>query len=168
MEYVKIGHIVGTHGLDGKINISYEPAFDEYIEAKKFIFIEIKNQSYIPYEILNVQYHGDNAILTLDEFDSIEQAKLISGKKIYLHYTQVREDDMQHDKDYFIGFSILDTHVGNIGAITEMVELPGQLLAIVMYNNTEVMIPINEDFILEIKAEERQILMQLPDGLLHV
>lgn len=168
MEYIKIGHITGTHGLDGKLNVSYEGAFESYLSPKKFIFVEIRKASYIPYEIIHIQYHGDQAIVQLDEFDSIELAKTISGKKLYLHYTQVHEEDLQHDKDYFIGFAILDTHLGKIGEIESMLELPGQLLAIVQYQNQEVMIPINEDFILEIKAKKKEIWMQLPDGLLHV
>ncbi|RYG05892.1 MAG: 16S rRNA processing protein RimM, partial [Chitinophagaceae bacterium] len=45
---------------------------------------------------------------------------------------------------------------------------PQQFIATVLYKETEIMFPLNEDIIVEIDDEEETILVNLPEGLLDV
>jgi hypothetical protein len=58
--------------------------------------------------------------------------------------------------------------LGEIGVIADLVELPFQLLAKVQVNNREVLIPLVEDFILDIQENKKVIYLTLPDGLLSI
>ena len=169
MEYYNLGLITGTHGLDGKISIHFDPPLGAYIKKGAFIFIEIRNRSYIPYRITALNKTAeDTAVLSIADFDNIEKAKTISGKKLFLHEEQVHLKDRQQRADYFSGFTIEDKLLGSIGKIDKVIETPQQVLALVPYREDEVMIPLNEDFILRIDDKQKIIFMELPDGLLDI
>ncbi|MEM6699798.1 MAG: hypothetical protein AAF599_15455 [Bacteroidota bacterium] len=55
-----------------------------------------------------------------------------------------------------------------IGVIEEVIEMPQQEMAVINYKDKEVLIPMNEDFILEILEEEKILKVELPEGLLDL
>ena len=48
----------------------------------------------------------------------------------------------------------------------DIFETPQQLLAQVTYQEKEILIPLNEDFIIKIDNKKKSISLQLPDGLI--
>ncbi|MNR60372.1 Ribosome maturation factor RimM [compost metagenome] len=55
-----------------------------------------------------------------------------------------------------------------MGEIIEVNEYPQQFVATVLYKETEIMFPLNEDMIIEIDEEEETLLVDLPEGLLDI
>lgn len=55
-----------------------------------------------------------------------------------------------------------------MGEILEVKEYPQQFLATVNYKETEVLIPLNEAFILEIDMDKKVVKFDLPEGLLEL
>ncbi|WP_335321669.1 ribosome maturation factor RimM [Pedobacter terrae] len=90
-------------------------------------------------------------------------------KKLYLPLSQMpeREEGELFYTD-FKGYLAIDETLGELGEILEVNEYPQQFVATVIYKETEVLFPLNEDFILEIDDEEKILTLDLPEGLLDV
>ncbi|MEO5583093.1 MAG: hypothetical protein ABIR66_10395, partial [Saprospiraceae bacterium] len=70
------------------------------------------------------------------------------------------------DINEWIGFSINDNKEGNIGLIESIEELPGQILAGVIFQDRAIQIPLAEELILDIDLDNKIIFMDLPEGIL--
>lgn len=72
--------------------------------------------------------------------------------------------------NYFIGFTMIDGDTGKtIGTITDIDDNTDNWLFIVeRENGEEVLVPAHEEFITEIKQEEKIMVMDLPLGLLEL
>ena len=68
----------------------------------------------------------------------------------------------------YVNFEIHDKILGKIGIIEEIIEYPQQEMAAIKFQEKEVLIPLNEQLILTIDAENKVIEMDLPDGLLEL
>ncbi|MEJ7680633.1 MAG: hypothetical protein WKG06_22820 [Segetibacter sp.] len=55
-----------------------------------------------------------------------------------------------------------------IGEIIEVIEQPLQVLCKIMYNGNEALIPIHEESLKKIDKKEKQVHVNLPEGLLEI
>ncbi len=66
-----------------------------------------------------------------------------------------------------IGYTIVSGN-DTLGEIVEVIEQPHQLLCKIILNSKEVLIPVHEDFLKKIDKKKRQIIVDLPEGLLEI
>lgn len=163
---VPIGHTLKPHGIGGEIKLALEPPFLDAIEDIKVLFIQQKGAP-VPYFLENVRI-GNAVIVKLEDVNTREQAELIANSSI-----SVRETDLPADMDdygfaFLEGFKLHDEFVGEIGKIIEIAELPHQVMAVVNYQNREVLIPLNDTYIQKIDKRKKLITMSLPEGLLDI
>jgi 16S rRNA processing protein RimM len=55
-----------------------------------------------------------------------------------------------------------------IGKIIEVIEQAHQMLCRIEINNKEVLIPLNEDTLKRIDHKKKEVIVQLPEGLLEI
>lgn len=100
----------------------------------------------------------------------MEKANELKGRKVFLPTTELPELD--EDQFYFHeihDFTVLDATTNAIvGKVTDVVEMPQQDMLVVDSNGKEVLIPLAEDLIIEIRKEKMEIEMRLPEGLLDI
>ncbi|ALO16115.1 ribosome maturation factor RimM [Salinivirga cyanobacteriivorans] len=163
---VLAGTITKTHGVDGKVVIST----DNDLETKDFrepIFINIDGLL-VPFFVVTIDTKGRNQyILTLELVEDVDEASTLIGLDVYLSAT----DDVFSESiemSQLEGLNVIDQEKGEIGRIKRIDEVAGNYLLVIDNGNDEVLIPFNEDFIVEILPEEHYILLQLPDGLLEL
>ena len=170
MKYIKIGFTKKTVGTKGALKITIEPKYLEDISKTDVVFLKLGN--YIPFFIENVKLSNSSTILFEDVTSETEAAPFAS-KEIYLRdsdilsedeRTKVEEDPLEFG--HLNGFVIHDIHEGKIGLIIEIQQFPQQEMAIVIFNDREIMIPLNDNFILDVDSEQKIVNMELPDGLL--
>lgn len=169
MSYQQIGKIAGTHGLDGSVVLRHQLEGKGIWTKIPHIFIEVRRESYIPYfiESRKVLNH-EEVLLILDEVHSMELAKSLSGKNVYLEeeiFSRLKPKAVTVD---MIGFKVIDKVHGELGTIEDLFETPGQVLATVQYKGKEVMVPLIDATIVSVNAAGRAITVQLPEGLLDV
>ena len=66
------------------------------------------------------------------------------------------------------GFTIIDKNLGEIGTIESVVEFPQQDMAFVTYKEKEVMIPLNDSIVTQIDEDKKELIVDLPEGLLEL
>ncbi|MBU3715061.1 MAG: 16S rRNA processing protein RimM, partial [Ferruginibacter sp.] len=55
-----------------------------------------------------------------------------------------------------------------IGEIIEVIEQPHQILCAILYKGKEALIPMHEENLLKIDKKKKQVIVQLPEGLLDI
>lgn len=163
-----IGYITKTKGLKGEVQLFFE--FDAY-EAIDFdvVFADM-NGKLVPFFVTVAKLQSNSTgYFYFEDVDHIDKAQPLVKKKIYLPLTQMPE----RSEDEFLytdlkGFIAIDASLGDLGEIIEVNEYPQQFVATVHYKNTDVLFPLNEDFIVEIDDEEKILKLNLPEGLLDI
>ena len=104
-----------------------------------------------------------------EDIDHIDKAQPLTKKKIFLpnRLKPKREKGTFFYTD-LIGFTAEDLHKGKLGEILEVQEFPQQFLATIIYQEKEVLIPLNEAFILDMNMKGKTISLDLPEGLLDL
>jgi len=163
-----IGYITKTKGLKGEVQVFFEYDEPELLDLD-VVFAEI-NGKMVPFFVSSCKLQTNNTgNFYFDDVDHIDKAQVLVRKKIYLPLTKMpdRSDEDFHYND-LKGFIVSDETHGELGEIIEVNEYPQQFVATVLYKETEIMFPLNEDMIIEIDEEEETLLVDLPEGLLDI
>ena len=70
--------------------------------------------------------------------------------------------------EQYVNYIIEDKTHGSLGKIEEIIEYPQQEMAAISIKEKEVLIPLNEQLIINIDDGTKTISMDLPDGLLNL
>lgn len=163
-----IGYITKTKGLKGEVQLFFE--CEDYQELDlDVIFIEV-NGKMVPYFVASHKlYDNSTGLFYFDDLDHVDKAQALVKKKAYLPLSKKPERD---DSEFYYtdlkGFTVIDEQLGTLGEIVEVNEYPQQFVATVVYQEKEVLFPLNEDFIVEIDDEENILTTDLPEGLLDI
>jgi 16S rRNA processing protein RimM len=69
---------------------------------------------------------------------------------------------------YGVGYTLLDQTLGEIGQIKELLDMPQQEISVVAYQGREVLVPLNAQFVVNVDDAARQVLVNMPEGLLDL
>ncbi len=164
MELIKIGKVLKTHGYKGHLKVFIDEFYMHDFEEMKAIFI-----NKLPYFIVTKDINSDSqAIISLEDIDNKEKAHPLQGKDIFAKDDDLSEILDGEEFDELVGYEITDKNIGSIGKIEAIVEMPFQFLAKVLKDKKEILIPLNDDFILNINDQKKIVEMQLPDGFLKI
>lgn len=170
MEYIEIGRTQKTHGVQGELKVFIEDKYWDDFEHNKRVFLDIRGIK-MPYFIKSMRGKGA-PIVHFEDVPNREAAMLLQHKNILL-----REQDLLPNVDrsgfdeelefgFLEGFRMIDAQSGDIGVIEEVLDMPQQEMALIMYQGREVLIPLNEHFISEIDKPGKTVRVDLPEGLL--
>lgn len=165
---VKVGYIQKPHGIHGELVIRFQEEYYETLEECPTLFFEIDNLL-VPYFISEEGLRfksGESVIANLEWIDSEKRAKSLCGLSVYVAKEDiiVLEDELiPHE---LIGYQLFGESFGLIGEIVDVHDYSGNLLLSVDYQGKEVLIPLNEDLVVRIDQDEREIELRIPDGLL--
>lgn len=171
--YVLIGHTRKAHGITGELKLHIEERYLEDFLKNERIFIDVKGTK-IPYFVANVRGKAE-MILQLEEVDNRDTAIMLQSREIYLREKDLLLDEERElefeeetlEYEHLTGFMLIDKTLGQIGPITEVLEMPQQEMAFLKYLGREVLVPLNEQLIVEVDEKNKQVVMDLPEGLLE-
>ncbi|MGF1534586.1 MAG: ribosome maturation factor RimM [Bernardetiaceae bacterium] len=164
----ELGVFRKTHGLHGELRLQLETDTPERYQKLDALFLEQRGQL-VPYFVERITIQGDQAILKLEEVDSIEAAQLLVGCTVFLPLTALPEleegEIFLHD---LVGFTLSDVRMGTLGKVTEVNELPNNMLLSVRYRGKDILIPFQDALIERLDTTSKQVLMRLPEGLVEL
>jgi 16S rRNA processing protein RimM len=163
-----IGYITKTKGLKGEVQIYFE--FDDYEMLDFDVVFADMNGKMVPFFVESHKlYSNQTGLFYFDDLDHIDKAQALVKKKLYMPLSKKpeREDDELTYED-LKGFIVTDETHGELGEITAVNEYPQQFVATVLYQEKEVLFPLNEDIIIEVDEEAKTLLVDLPEGLLDL
>ena len=167
-DYINIGRIIKPFGFQGEVKVLLDIEFEEGFDFEAFFILE--NGKYIPYFISEVKQlaRPEHIILKIDDIDSKEAAEKLVKKDIYLPKDDLNLEDESLLWQQLIGYRAMDEAIGELGEIENIYEMPMHEVAAVMYQGSEILIPLNEDVIASIDESKKIVYFNLPEGLLDI
>lgn len=158
MSKIYIGKIVNTHAIKGELRIRSD--FDYKEKAFKInnnLIIENEN-----YKIRTYRKHKTFDMVTLNEYNNINQVLFLVGKKVYINEEELKLSSYEVlDKD-LLKYTVI-TNTNETGKVIEIIKNPNNKL-IKIKLTTEHLIPYNKEFI-KINKSEKTIEVKLIKGL---
>ena len=68
--------------------------------------------------------------------------------------------------DFFVGFRMEEVHYGTLGEVTDVDTSTINTLFVVDYQGEELLVPAQEEFIIDIDQKHKVITVDLPEGLI--
>lgn len=168
IEYFKIGKLVAVHGLKGDLLLKHELGKKTSLKGLQAIFIEERKNSFIPYFIAATKIKGNEEIyLQLEGINSREAAIKITQKEIWLPEVDFKKFAAKSAPASLLGYTIINSNEA-LGEILELIEQPHQLLCRLEIKGKEVLIPLHEETLKKINHNKKEVLVELPDGLLEI
>lgn len=168
-ECFSLGKITKPHGLKGEVTIWLDVDVPENYIDLDGLFLEIKGQL-VPYIIEELQIRGKKSIVKFEDINSIEATEAIIDAEAYLPIKKLPK--LKGKQFYYhevIGYQIFDNNSQkDLGELKAIYESTGQDLFAVDINETEVLIPIIDNFLDAVDHAEKRINVTLPDGLLDI
>lgn len=162
-DYIYFGKFTKPHGTKGEIGIAGEGFL--LGEGCDFVAVDIDG-ILVPFFIENSRSkNGDTIIVKLERLDSAESVRFLTNHATYIPREWVDEEE-NLTWSYFVGFSVIDENLGEIGTLIDIDDSTINTLFVVENNGDEVLVPAVEEFIKEINHEERLITLNLPEGLI--
>ena len=166
----QIGRMGRAHGLKGEINFLFTD--DVWDRADCDYLICSVDGILVPFFIEEYRFRSDStAIVKLEDIDNADAVQMLVNSPVYIEKKYQEElDEDEVSLHYFIGFSMIDGDNGQeIGTIVDIDDQTDNWLFIVERpDGSEVMVPAHEEFIADIRQEEKTMVMDLPIGLLEL
>ncbi len=158
-QVISIGRITRTHGKRGEIQCLTSNEYWDNADAT-FLIVNINN-ILVPFRVLDWRGKGsDSLIFQLDRITDEQMALPLIGCQAYMLASDLsEEDEILPTWQSLMGYEVVDTDQGTLGKVAEIDETT--INTLITLDNGQ-LIPIHEDFILDIKADEKQLVICLP------
>ncbi len=167
-EVIRIGKLKKSHGIKGEISLVFDKPVYADIDTE-FYFLDIDG-IFVPFLLEEISFTTDTSSrVKFEDIDDEAKASQFANLHVFLLRKQVPEasDDDAYDWSFFIGYTVFDQHLRDLGVIESVDSATINVLFVVMKGEEERLIPATEDFIFEINDDKKIIRMNLPDGLIE-
>ena len=165
-EVYKIGVFNKPHGIKGELQFTFTDDIFDRVDCDYLICL--LDGILVPFFIEEYRFRSDTtALMKLEGVDSDRQARMFTNVEVFFPKKYLDEDDNEVlTWQYFIGFRVLDKQHGDLGEITAVDDSTMNILFCIEKDGEELLLPAHEEFIRNIDKKKREILVQIPEGLL--
>ena len=158
-QVIAIGRITRTHGKRGEIQCLMSNEYWDNADAT-FLILCIDN-ILVPFRVLDWRGKGsDSLIFQLDRITDEQSALQLIGHQAYMLKSDIsEEEEIMPTWQSLLGYRVLDTDQGELGTITDVDETTINTLVTLNHNQ---LIPLHEDFIINIEPDKQLITICLP------
>lgn len=158
-QVISIGRLTRTHGKRGELQCLMNNEYWDNAEAN-FLIIKLDN-ILVPFRVLDWRGKGsDHLIFQLDNITDEQEAQRLIGAEAFMLISDMnQEDELLPTWQSLIGYRVVDTDQGDLGIVEEVDETTINTLITL---NDGRMIPIHEDFIIDINTEDKLLTICLP------
>ena len=168
----EMGRIVQPHGIGGELKIAPETDDQSRFQDLKTIYVGSSRETALSFDIMSVRLqpskYGITVVVGLSGVVGRDEAEKLSKLTVY-----AREDDLPEleDGEYFLSDLLeLDVQLEDgvhIGKVIDVIEGRGQnILLVAREGLPNVMIPMVDEFIVEIDFDSNSITIDPIEGLL--
>ena len=164
-----LGKIVKKYSFKGELLAKLDTDEPNIYENLDTIFIDI-NGTLIPFFIEKSQLHKSDLLrLKFEDVSCEADADALLKSDLYLPLDLLPK--LQGNKFYFhevINFQIIDENFGPVGNVKGVNDTTAQALFEVNRDGIEILIPVNDDFIIKLDKINKTIIVNTPPGLIEL
>ena len=164
-----LGKIVKKYSFKGELLAKLDTDEPDLYSNLDAIFVDLRGNM-VPFFIERSQLHKSDLLrLKFEDVDSEADADSLLKSDLYLPLDLLPK--LEGDKFYFhevIGFSIKDKNFGEVGIIKNINDSTAQALFEIDSDGTEILIPMNDEFIVKVDRKNKTIHVNTPEGLVDL
>jgi 16S rRNA processing protein RimM len=157
-----LGKIAKKFSFKGEVLIFLDTDEPEMYQNLESVFV-LMGRNLVPFFIDNVLR------VKFEDVTSEEEADQILGSEVYLPLSMLPKlDGKQFYYHEIIGYKVIDQRLGDIGTIHSIIENTAQPLFEIFKGEKQILVPLIDDFILELNRSEKEIILNTPVGLVDL
>ena len=168
-EVYKIGLFNKPHGIHGELQFTFTDDIFDRVDCDYLICL--LDGIFVPFFIEEYRFRSDStALVKLEGIDTAERARMFTNVEVYFPVKHAEEaEDGELSWNFFVGFRMEDVRHGELGEVVEVdTTTVNTLFVVEQEDGEELLIPAQEEFIVEINQEKKLITDELPEGLLNL
>ncbi|WP_106790681.1 ribosome maturation factor RimM [Aquimarina sp. Aq78] len=164
-----LGKIVSKFSFKGEVLVKLDTDEPESYTKMESVFVHYNN-NLVPFFIEKCSLHKSDLLrIKFEDVDSEADADDLMKTELYLPLTLLPKlEGTQFYYHEIIGFTIIDSVFGEVGIIKAINDTTAQALFEIDRNGTEILIPMNDEFIDKIDRESKTITVHTPEGLIDL
>jgi 16S rRNA processing protein RimM len=167
-ECFNLGYISKTVGNKGELLLILDVDDVKRYGKLESVFVEI-NKELVPFFITHIELRGNGAKVQFDGINTTERAEEITRTSLYLPLSFL--PPLKGKKFYYhevLGFKATDKIHGELGIIENILDYPTQALFQIKKGETEILVPVKEEFIISIDRNSKTVSLNAPEGLIDI
>ena len=168
-ECFRLGSIARMHGYKGEVSIFLDVDNPNDYKELESVFVELDGKL-IPFflEHLFIRNKGF-AVAKFETINTEKQAQRLLKCPLYLPLDVLPETE-GNDFYYFEieGFQVIDEQYGEVGTVKQVIDLSGNPIIQIMAGDKEVLLPNQDQFIIEVDKSNRILKIKAPEGLIEM
>jgi 16S rRNA processing protein RimM len=158
-QVISIGRLTRTHGKRGELQCLMSNEYWDNADAT-FLILKLDN-IFVPFRVLDWRGKGsDSLIFQLDNITDEQEAQRLIGTEAFMLLSDMNlEDEVMPTWQSLVGYRVMDTDQGELGTVDQVDETTINTLITL---NDGRLIPIHEDFIIDINVNDKLLTICLP------
>lgn len=164
----RVGTIVNTHGIKGELKVVPITDFpaDRFKAGAKLYIRQASSKT--EFVVESARPHKNFFLLKLKGYDNINDVEKYVKSEIFADEeisTPLNDGEFLYKQ--IIGLTVVDQKLGEIGKVTEIMELgPNDVWVVKGTKYKEVLLPYIDDVVKNVDLEKEIIEVEIPDGLI--
>lgn len=164
MTYLKIGKIVGSHGIKGMVRIECWCDSPEFLCKFKRLFTEENESAVLSVE--KASPHKNIALVKIKGIDTIEQAEEMRGQVLYIFRDDARLPKGQYFIEEILGCKVYDATTNQLyGVISDISPTGANDIWHIKNNGKEYLFPSVPHFVNNVNIIDETIYINPPKGI---
>jgi 16S rRNA processing protein RimM len=168
-EYIEVGQITKPIGLKGLMQLKLNTDFRRLYNRIDTLFVEVAGHP-VPHFVIKITPKGnDMVLLEMEDIESEADARQLLNAKVYVTVDIMPTlGTLEFYHHEVMGFMVVDTQKGELGPVTEILDIPQQSVVSVNHKGKEVLIPLAGDILKGVDRAAKTITVQCPEGLIDL
>ena len=174
-EVYKIGRLGKAHGVKGEVSFQFDDDIFDRVDAD-YLVLDIDG-ILVPFFMEEYRFRNDSVcLIKFCDIDTQQRAQELTGCDVYFPRALAEEADDDLSLASLVGFTIINDGDGKaaahtvpddsiVGTIASIDDTTANILFCLEDGR---LIPANDELIVDIDTEHRQIRMNIPEGLLDI
>lgn len=154
---VRVGRIVGTHGLKGEVKVQILTDFVERLDVGRRLRLR---GDWIT--VTGARVHKERLLLTLEGINNIDDAEELKWE--YLEAPSDERPDLDEDEYVtadLVGLDVVTVEGETLGKVGDVLLMPAHDVLVV----GEIMIPAVKQFVKSVDLKDKKITVELIEGM---
>lgn len=157
----KIGRLGKPHGVKGEISFQFDDDIFDRTDCDYLILC--LDGIYVPFFIEEYRFKSDEtALMKFCDVDTQQRASELTGTEVFFPRSFADDDEDNVSWAEIVGYSII--HNGKI--VGHIVGVDDSTVNTLFELEDGTLIPASDDLITSVDKQKKEIIMELPDGLL--
>lgn len=165
----ELGKLTKLHGYKGDIVLHFFSSTPEDYKDLESVLLEY-NQELVPFFFEHKsKLKGSKMIVRFEDISPADSKKLV-GAHVYIPLAMLPEIE-QEDSFYYHevkGYSAHQKDGSVLGIIEDVLDNTAQDLFLIVKDSRELLVPVVDDFIVEVNKVEKKIYLDLPEGFIDL